>query len=267
MTDIYLFQKFILGVVQGLAEFLPVSSSAHLILIPRLFHWTDFGLAFDVSLHLGTLAAVIVYYWKDLWKLAVSIIKFSDPSLAGDRRLVGYLILATIPGALVGLALEHKVETVFRSPFLVAWTLMGLAIALYAADRFLSGDKKLSDITWRTALVLGVAQSLAIVPGISRSGITITVALALSFSRKEAARFSFLMSVPIIAGAGLLKAPEIFRSPDQLGILVGFLSAAVTGFLAIWVLIRYVQTHRYTPFVLYRLALGLFILFNLSKFH
>lgn len=267
MTDIAIFQKLVLGVVQGLAEFLPVSSSAHLILVPRLFHWPDFGLAFDVALHMGTLAAVIVYYGKDLWKLASSVLKFSDPSLAGDRRLVGYLILATIPGAAVGLALEQKVETVFRSPFLVAWTLMGLAVTLYMADRFLSGDKQLSDITWRRALVLGFAQSLAIVPGISRSGITITVALALGFSRKEAARFSFLMSVPIIAGAGLLKAPEIFKSPDHLGILVGFLGAAVTGFLAIWVLIRYVQTHRFTPFVIYRFALGIFILLNLPKFH
>jgi undecaprenyl-diphosphatase len=244
-------QPVILGVVQGLTEFLPISSSAHLILVPYFFGWEDQGLAFDVALHLGTLVAVLAYFWRDFRGMLV------DPA---ERKTLGFLIIATIPGAVAGLLFEHKAETVFRSPPLIGWTLILLGVALGLADWLTRGDKKISDLTWKTALAIGLSQGFALIPGVSRSGITITTALALGLERREAARFSFLMSAPIIAGAGLLKMKAIMLSPDKLGLSAGFLCSAVAGFLAIWGLMTYVQTRRYTPFVVYRWILGLFVL-------
>jgi undecaprenyl-diphosphatase len=258
--------KFILGAVQGLGEFLPISSSAHLILVPRYFGWEDGGLAFDVALHLGTLLAVTVYFWKDLWQLVLSVLNPVDPGRAADRRLVGLLILATVPGAIIGLALEHRVETVFRSPHLVAWTLIGMGIGLFVVDYLFNGQKTMKEMTWPLALVLGIAQGVAVVPGISRSGITITMALMLGFHRRDAAKFSFLLSIPIIAGAGVLKFKDILHSPDKVGLILGFSGAALFGFLAIGFLLRYVQTRRYTPFAVYRCLLGAYVLTHLAHF-
>ena len=255
-----LVQSLVLGLVQGLTEFLPISSSAHLILIPRFLGWEDQGLAFDVALHLGTLVGVLAYFWKDLLILAKSVLKPGDSSLQGDRRTVGFLIVATIPGAIAGLLLEHKAETVFRSPTLIATTLILMGTALAVADWLCKGNKTVSDLTFKTALTIGLAQGLALIPGVSRSGITITTALALGLERREAARFSFLLSVPIIAGAGILKFKAILSAPDHLAIAVGIAAAALAGYLAIWALMKYVQTYRYTPFVIYRWILGLFVL-------
>ncbi|OGR89437.1 MAG: undecaprenyl-diphosphatase UppP [Elusimicrobia bacterium RIFCSPLOWO2_01_FULL_59_12] len=261
-----LFQSLFLGIVQGLGEFLPISSSAHLILLPRFMRWPDQGLAFDVALHLGTLAGVIIYFWKDLAVFIRSFLNPSDPGLARERRLAGQILLATLPGALAGLALEQKVESVFRSPHLIGWTLIGLGVLLALADYTNRGTKSLTEITWGAAAALGVAQAFALVPGVSRSGITITAALFLGIGRYSAARFSFLMSIPIIAGAGVLKFKEILGSPDKLALFVGFTGAALSGFLAIWFLLRYVQTRRYTPFVIYRWLLGALVLLNLRHF-
>jgi undecaprenyl-diphosphatase len=264
--DPIVWQKLILGAVQGLGEFLPISSSAHLILVPKYFGWEDFGLAFDVSLHLGTLLAVTVYFWKDLFRLAQSLVRPNLPGGEADRRLVGLLLMATVPGAIAGLLLEQRVETVFRSAHLVAWTLIGMGIVLVAADYLFSGKKTVAEITVPMALLIGVAQGIAVVPGISRSGITITMALILGLKRRDAAYFSFLLSIPIIAGAGILKSKEIFLSPDKTGMSLGFVGAAVMGFLAIGFLLRFVQTRRYTPFAIYRGALGIFILTHLRHF-
>jgi len=250
MTPI-LWQSIVLGIVQGLTEFLPISSSAHLILIPRYFGWTDQGLAFDVALHLGTLVGVVAYFWQDLWDIAFA---------PAQRKILGYLIVATVPGALAGLLLEHKVETLFRSPHLIAIALILLGTVLGLADWRCKGEKKFTDITLGVALAIGLSQALALIPGVSRSGITITCALALGFERREAARFSFLLSVPIIAGAGILKMKAILLEPDKLALGAGFVAAALAGFLAIWALMKYVQTRRYTPFVIYRWILGIFIL-------
>jgi undecaprenyl-diphosphatase len=162
--------------------------------------------------------------------------------------------------------MENRAETAFRRPALIAGALIVLGIALAIADWFCAGEKNIALMSVAAALGIGLAQALALIPGVSRSGITITVALALGFSRKEAARFSFLMSVPIIAGAGILKSKEIWLSPDKAALGAGFLSSAVAGLVAIWFLMRYVQTHRYTPFVLYRWALGAFVLLNLPRF-
>ena len=262
-----LLQTVVLGLVQGLTEFLPISSSAHLILIPRFFGWDDPGLAFDVALHLGTLAAVVGYFWRDLWKLLESVVRPGDLTLAQDRKLVIFLIVATIPGALAGLLLEHKAEEAFRSPALIASALILMGTGLGIADWLCKGDREVANLTYWMAVLIGLAQGLALIPGVSRSGITITMALALGLSRKEAARFSFLMSVPIIAGAGILKMKTILHSPDKLALGAGFLAAALAGFLAIWILFKIIQTKRYTPFVVYRWALGLFVLLNLAKFH
>jgi undecaprenyl-diphosphatase len=260
-----LFHTFILGIVQGLTEFLPISSSGHLAILPRIFHWPDHGLAFDVALHLGTLAAVVVYFWKDIVQLTKGVLYFKDPALVPERRMVGYLLLATIPAGVAGLLLEDIAETTFRSPLLIACVLIGMGLLLGIADYTSRGHKTLSDLSWKTALVLGVAQAFALIPGTSRSGVTITMALFIGLNRTNAARFSFLMSLPVIAGAGLLKLDDILLAPDRLAIAVGFLAAAVSGFLAIWVLIKYVQNHRYTPFVIYRFILGTLILLNLHK--
>ena len=258
--------KFILGAVQGLGEFLPISSSAHLVLIPKYFGWEDFGLAFDVALHLGTLLAVTVYFWKDLLRLGQSVVRPGIPGGEADQRLVGLLVLATVPGAIAGMLLEHRVETVFRSPHLIAWTLIGMGIVLVVADYLFSGKKSVAEITAPMALLIGIAQGIAVVPGISRSGITITMALILGLKRRDAAYFSFLLSIPIIAGAGVLKSKEILHSADKAGLLLGFAGAAVLGFAAIGFLLRFVQTRRYTPFAVYRALLGAFVLTHLNHF-
>jgi len=255
-----------LGIIQGLTEFLPVSSSAHLILIPAYLGWNDPGLAFDVALHLGTLAGVLLYFWKDLWQLARGVLQFGNPDLHTERTTLEYLALATIPGAIAGFLLEHKAETLFRSPLLIAIDLIVLGLLLGLADWFCSGKRTIKDLTVASAVGIGLAQSFALLPGVSRSGITITVALALGLERREAARFSFLMSIPIIAGAGLLKFKQILHSPDHLALAVGFSASAVFGLLAISLLMRYIQNNRYTPFVIYRWALGAFVLLNLSRF-
>jgi undecaprenyl-diphosphatase len=192
--DPIVWQKLILGAVQGLGEFLPISSSAHLILVPKYFGWEDFGLAFDVSLHLGTLLAVTVYFWKDLFRLAQSLVRPNLPGGEADRRLVGLLLMATVPGAIAGLLLEQRVETVFRSAhLLVAWTLIGMGIVLVAADHLFSGKKTVAEITVPMALLIGAGPGhVAVVPGISRSGITITMALILGL--KAAGRGLFFVS-------------------------------------------------------------------------
>ncbi len=256
----------VLGLLQGLAEFLPISSSAHLILAPRYFHWPDPGLAFDVALHLGTLAAVVVYFWKDLLLLGKALVDPRVPQAKEKRRLVGLIAAATVPGALAGFLLEHKAETVFRSAELIACTLIIMGLLLGIADWFSKGRNKIESLSFPSALGIGLAQSFALIPGVSRSGSTITIARFLGLDRQEAARFSFLMSIPIIAGAGVLKFKEILHDPDKVALSAGFATSAVSGFLAIWVLMRYVQRHRYTPFVVYRWVLGAFVLLNLSKF-
>jgi len=255
------FHALVLGLVQGLTEFLPISSSAHLILIPRYLGWEDPGLAFDVALHLGTLAGVLIYFWKDLCHLATHL---GDQK---ERNTVLFLIVATIPGGLAGFLLEHKAETVFRSPLLIAGVLIGMGTLLGLADWFSKGNKTIADLTIGAALILGLAQGFALIPGVSRSGITITMALVLGLNRSESAKFSFLMSIPIIAGAGILKSKAIMHSPDKFALGVGFLAATVAGLFAIWLLFKIIQTKRYTPFVLYRWALGAFVLLNLARFN
>ncbi|HEY6299450.1 MAG TPA: undecaprenyl-diphosphatase UppP [Candidatus Binatus sp.] len=250
------FQAIVLGIVQGLTEFLPVSSSAHLILVPWLFKWReDPGLAFDVMLHLGTLLALLVFYWREWLEMVMSIANGNRV----QRRLLLLLIVASVPGAIIGVLLEKQAETIFRSPVLVAITLATLGILLWAADKFGAEKRKIGDLTFLDALLIGLSQAFAIIPGVSRSGATITTARFLGVERADAANFSFLMATPIIAGAGLLEVRKFFHSglTPQLG--WGFAASAVFGLLAIVWLLRFVRTNSYRPFAIYRIALAVLV--------
>lgn len=260
-----LFQAFILGMVQGLGEFLPISSSAHLILTPWLLNWPDQGLAFDVALHWGTLLAVVSYFYKDIWHLIKGFLNSlfsSTRDLKNNtyQKLAWLIILATIPAAVIGKIFEQQVQTAFRSPVLIAVTLSAVGLILYLADKYSQKLKTISQAKWGNALVIGLAQALAIIPGISRSGATITAGLLQGFKREDAARFSFLMSAPIILGAGLFKLPDIINIQNHAQLVVGFISSAVFGFLAIKFMLKYLANRSYAIFAWYRFALALIIM-------
>jgi len=251
-----IFQAIILGIIQGFTEFLPISSSAHLYLVPYFFHWTYEGIGFDVALHWGTLLAILLIFWRDYWN-----------ALFGDRRMLRFLVIGTVPAALAGYFFEKQAETIFRTPILSAITLAGFALVLWWADRVSSRrDTQVSaddqaefalPLNSKKSLFMGIAQALAIVPGVSRSGITITAGLFAGLSRGEAARFSFLLSGPIIFGAGLVALPEAKFDP---ALLWGFLASAISGFLAIKFLLKYLSRNNFNVFVWYRLVLALLIL-------
>lgn len=253
-------QALVLGLLQGLAEFLPISSSAHLALAPWALGWPDPGLAFDVALHFGTLVAVLWYFrreWIMLLRAALEIVTTRRASTTEQRRVI-FLLVATVPGALAGLALERAAESTFRNPAIIGVALIAMGIALWLVDRYVAQRRHLTAMRMRDAVLIGVSQAFAIVPGFSRSGMTIMVGRALSFDREGAARFSFLMSMPIIAGAALLKVPHVIRAQGLNGsLLVGVLAAAISGWLAISVLLRFVSRHSYGAFAVYRVVLGL----------
>ncbi|NLH26908.1 MAG: undecaprenyl-diphosphatase UppP [Syntrophomonadaceae bacterium] len=254
-----IWQSVVMGLVQGLGEFLPISSSAHLVLVPWFFNWLDPGLTFDIALHIGTLIAVIAYFWRDWVKLIMGAFQGTKSK---EGRLFWYLVLATIPGAIMGLLLEEKAETVFRNPVLIAVMLIVLGVILYWADR---KGRKLTDvnnISLGQSLMIGISQALAIIPGVSRSGITMTTGLLLGLTREGAARFSFLLSAPVIFGAGLIKVPDILANPGMINtpFLIGMLVSALSGAASIGFLLKYVQKKNFLPFVWYRFLLGAVVL-------
>ncbi|KYH31803.1 undecaprenyl-diphosphatase UppP [Neomoorella mulderi] len=249
-------QAVILGLVQGLGEFLPISSSAHLVLLPWFFRWPDQGLTFDVALHLGTLIAVVAYFWRDLIELVICGL-FQPRSQ--DGRLFWYLVVASIPGAIFGYLLEDQVGTVFRSPLLIALTLTLMGIGLWWADRVGRKTRQMEDITLADSIIVGISQALAIIPGVSRSGITMSAGLLTGMKRETAARFSFLMSVPIIAGAALLQLKDLTLAAINLPFILGVLTAAVVGFLAIKFLLQYLRYGSYLLFTWYRILLALLV--------
>ncbi|HBI47395.1 MAG TPA: undecaprenyl-diphosphatase UppP [Smithella sp.] len=248
-------QAAMLGLVQGLGEFLPISSSAHLVLVPWLFKWNDPGLTFDIALHIGTLIAVAIYFWKDWLNL---ITKGLTNIRSTDGRLFWYLVVATIPGAVMGFLLEKKAETIFREPVLIATMLILLGVLLYWADRRGVKNIEMNRITFKTSLLIGLSQALAIIPGVSRSGITMTMGLSMGLTREGAARFSFLLAAPIIFGAALVKLPFLISHPSVVNInfITGILVSFITGILSIGFLLRYIQTRNFLPFVWYRFILG-----------
>jgi undecaprenyl-diphosphatase len=249
--------------IQGLTEFLPVSSSAHLALAPYFFGWKDPGLAFDVALHFGTLIAVLWYFRKEWAALIAStfrIISRRRIETPEDRRVI-YLIIATIPGAIGGLLLEEKAETTFRAPMLTAVALVVMGVILWAVDRVSAQRRPLDAMKWTDALLIGLAQVVALVPGVSRSGSTITAGRALKLDRQAAAVFSFLMSMPIIAAAVVLKGPDVIASEGITPpVIAGVIAAAVSSWLAISILLRYVSRHSYGIFALYRVVLGVVVM-------
>ncbi|MCB4756165.1 MAG: undecaprenyl-diphosphate phosphatase [Elusimicrobia bacterium] len=256
-------QSTVFGLVQGLTEFLPISSSAHLILLPRFLNWTDPGLAFDVSLHSGTLMALLLYFRKDIVILVADALKGLKNKDLHTNKLPWQILVATLPGALLGALFEEQAETVFRSPLLIAGTLALAGLFLWYADRFYKHTVKLGELTWTKALLIGLSQGLAIVPGISRSGITMGTALLLGLERPAAVLFSFYLSLPIILGAWILKSPELISSATDPSLWVGLTASFLSGLSAIHFLLRYIRTKTFTPFVIYRLLLALVILATL----
>ena len=257
------FQALVLGILQGLAEFLPISSSAHLALAPWVFGWSEPGLAVDVALHVGTLVAVLVYFRDEWVRLIVAALEIAHTRRiqSVEQRRVVYLIVATIPGAIAGLFLNDYAESTFRSPTLIASALAAMGVVLWLVDRVRPADRPLESIRWSDAILIGVAQAAALLPGVSRSGATITAGRALSFDRASAATFSFLMSMPIIAAAAVFKVPHLLRSDGaSLPLLVGVLASAISGWLAIAIVMRYVRSHSYGVFAAYRIVIGLAVL-------
>ncbi len=250
-----------LGLVQGLSEFLPISSSAHLILTPWFLGWPDPGLTFDVALHVGTLVAVVAYFWGDWLRLLRAAPRPRTP----DGRLLWLLVLGAIPGGIAGILLDSLAEQALRSPLLIAGTLALMGLALLAADRWGRRDRDLHDIGLADALWIGAAQAFAIVPGVSRSGITIAVARARGIERAAAARFSFLLGTPIILGAALFKLRHLADTPGALNgpFLAGIVTAAVVGALSISILLRYLRQAGLGIFVIYRLLLAALIVTTL----
>jgi undecaprenyl-diphosphatase len=257
-----LFYAIFLGLLQGATEFLPISSSGHLVLVESFLGIEEGGLAFDVALHLGTLVGVIIYFRRDLSMMFTALVKprvLSEEARV-QRLLALYICLGTLPGVMAGYLLKDAVETVFRAPILIAGTLAGAGLLLLLADKLGKHQRSMKNIGLADVAVIGLSQALAIMPGISRSGITMTAALMMGLNRMSAARFSFLLSVPIILGAGIYNLPAIIRQgsePGQLGFyLAGFLAAGVSGYLVIAFLLRFVQSHSFAVFAYYRFVLA-----------
>jgi len=258
-----IYHAILLGIVQGLTEFLPISSSAHLYLTPYFFGWGYQGLGFDVALHWGTLTAVVAIFGRDYFKYAKAFFKSFKhlKTMDVDMRMSWLLIVGTLPAAAIGFALRHQAETMFRSPWIIAVTLALFGILLWFADRRVKSIEIHDEVTWKKVLLVGFAQALAIVPGVSRSGATITAGLFANLSRQMAVEFSFLLSGPIIFGAGLASLGELERVDSVL--MAGFIASAVSGFLTIKWLMKYVSTKNFNPFSIYRLLLAAVIVATL----
>ena len=252
------FSSAVLGLVQGLGEFLPISSSAHLVLVPWLLGWSYQGKTVDVALHWGTLLAVCGYFWSDWLGLIRAGLSRRESQ---ERSLFWGIVLATIPGGLAGLLLEDRVERLFHSPLTISAALAAFGVLLWLADRFGRRSRAASELDLRSCLIIGLAQALAIAPGVSRSGITLTAGLFLGLKREEAARFSFLLSVPIIVAAGILKLRHIGSAAPAGPLWLGMLVTAATGLAAIRFLLAYLKERGVGVFVVYRLLLAAFCVF------
>ncbi len=270
-------QALIMGIVQGLTEFLPVSSSGHLILVPSLLGWTDpfiDSLAFSVMLHMATLVALLAYFRRDWLSLVpAGLAALRDRDLRGDpeRRLAWLLLATVIPAAIIGALLNDVIETHVREPGLVALLLVVGAAVMWLAERSSRRDREMVGLSFAAAFGIGLAQAIALLPGISRSGISIAAGLFAGLTREGAARFSFLMATPVIAGAGVFEAWRLVRGEAGVAVeaaplVVGFVAALLSGLVAIWALLRYVRTNSLAVFIAYRLVLaGLVVVVLLSR--
>jgi undecaprenyl-diphosphatase len=259
-------QAIVLGLTQGATEYAPVSSSGHLILVPWFFHWSivqnaALNKTFDVALHMGTLLGALIYFRADVvryaraWFGSIGARAIRDV----DERIAWALVIGTIPGAIAGALFESAIEDNLGEPWLIATMLAAFGVVLWAVDRRARSDRDLGTIGPRTGLFLGVAQAVALQPGVSRSGITITAARAIGLDRESSARFSFLLSLPIIAGAGAFKTLDLIQDGFQgygAEFFWGFVSSGVSGFVVIWFLLRYLRRHTFAAFMWYRLAIA-----------
>ena len=258
-------QAIVLGIVQGLTEFLPISSSGHLRIVPALFGWEDPGAAFTAVIQLGTMAAVLLYFRKDLWRIAVTWVRsLRRPELRQelDARMGWYIIAGTVPISILGLAFSDQIENEARNLYLIGTTLIVLGLILWIADRTSKRERDVTTVTLRDSVIVGCAQALALIPGVSRSGATITAGLLLGFDRASAARYSFLLSVPAVVLSGLFELRKIGEEEGAgLGptILATFF-AFIVGYASIAFLLRWLTSHTMGIFVVYRVALGVLVL-------
>jgi undecaprenyl-diphosphatase len=263
-----LYQAVVLAIIQALTEFLPISSSAHLWFVPWLFGWKDPGLTFDVALHAGTLVAVLIYFFRD-W---VQIIAHgfgmnagSDPELRKNQGLLWLLAIASIPGAVAGALFEKQADSALRTPYLIAGMMIGIGILMWIAERTSRGNRSIDSVGWADGITIGVSQALALIPGTSRSGITITTGLFRGLNRETAARFSFLLATPIIGGAVLKKLWDVHKEggfpPDmRVPFAVGTAISGLAGAVVIAVFLRYLRRNSLMPFVYYRILFGIIVI-------
>jgi undecaprenyl-diphosphatase len=263
-------QAIVLGLTQGITEFAPISSSGHLILVPWLFGWSivqdpALNKTFDVALHMGTLLGAVIYFRSDLWRYvkawfaSVGARAIRTP----DERFAWALVIGTIPGALAGALFESTIEDTLGEPWLIATMLASFGVVLYVVDRVCRQDRSFETVGPRTGLFLGTAQALALQPGVSRSGVTITAARLIGIEREAAARASFLLAIPIIAGAGVYKSVDVLQDGLQgygAQVFWGFVASAISGFVVIWFLLRYLRRHDFLVFMVYRLAVAALVL-------
>lgn len=260
-------ESIVLGIVQGLTEFLPVSSSGHLVVVPALFGWKQPSLTFDLVLHFGTLIAVVFAFRRELWILLLAVFGKGD-DVTGSRRLIWLLFIASIPAAIAGIALGNFFEERFDDPTTTCFELLGTAAILLAAEWIIRRGEGHEAIDTPRAGVTGVAQAVAILPGISRSGATIGAGLVMRVSREEATRFSFLLAIPAIAGAVATKVPDVANGNFKITgpVIAGFFASMVVGWLAIEWLLRYVRTHSFVAFAIYLIVFSLFSIVVLKLF-
>lgn len=253
----------VLALVQGITEFLPVSSSGHLVLVPRFTCWPDQGLVIDVAVHVGTLLAVMLYFWRDLWEMLAGLWRVLKGRSDRHARLAGYIVAATVPVVVAGFLLNHYMPGGIRGIEVIAWTTLGFGILLYVADSIGMTVNRVEHLRMGDAIIIGLAQVLALVPGTSRSGITMTAGRLLGMERPDAARFSMLLSIPAIIGAGSLKGWDLYQSGDLALTMDAALAAGLAFFaalIAIALMMAWLKRAGFTPFVVYRVVLGLFLL-------
>jgi undecaprenyl-diphosphatase len=262
-----LFEALILGIVQGVTEFLPISSSGHLVILPAALGWVSPPLVFDATVHLATLLAVVAFFWRDLLRLIVAWwqgLQRCQPFRTTESRLAWWVILGSVPGVLVGIFLEETFESLFASPHAAGAFLLLTALLLILSEVLGRRRREFTEITWLDSLLIGIGQAASIAPGLSRSGTTISVGMFCGLTREAAARFSFILSVPIIIGAGLLQLVKLVRHGSLMAeaplLLVGFVSAAVCGYVSIRLLLAYLRKRPLYPFSVYCVVVGILAL-------
>jgi undecaprenyl-diphosphatase len=268
------FEAIVLGVIQGLTEFLPISSSAHLLVFAQIFGWADPGAAFTAVTQIGTEAAVLIFFRRELWRIArtwLRSLRQAELRSHIDARMGWYVIVGTLPIGILGFVFTEQIETVARNLYLVATTFIVFGVVLGLADRFGAKSKSVADLTWRDALIFGLGQALALIPGVSRSGASISTGLALGYDRETATRYSFLLAIPAVLASGFYEALKIGdeTNPAWGQTILATAIAFVVGYATIAWLLRWVSTRSYQPFVIYRIGLGtaIFVLLAVGVLH